>query len=172
MPTLQRLALSLLLCLTVPAVSAAQGGFIPPASKELIAAILQHDRALFDAVFKNCDTTALSALVAEDFEFYHDKNGLMTTSGSAWVKGVGEMCERQRKGTDYRARRELDSASVKVYPLNNYGAVQTGFHRFFKLLPDGREQLVEESLFTNVWKNENGAWKLTRVLSYDHRDKR
>src|SRR6185503_8329527 len=98
--------------------AAAQGGFIPPASKDLIAVIAQKDKALFDAVFETCDTTALSALVAEDFEFYHDKFGKVTDSGSAWVKSIGEMCERQRKGTDYRARRELDSASVKVYPIN------------------------------------------------------
>ena len=80
------------------------------------------------------------------------------------------MCERQKLGTDYRARRELDSASVKVYPLNNYGAIHMGLHRFYKKLEGGKEQLVEVSLFTNIWKNENGAWKLTRVLSYDHRD--
>jgi hypothetical protein len=172
MLTLRHSLFALAVGFVAPAESPAQGGFVPPASRELIATVVKHDHILFDAVFKTCDTTAVAAVVAEDFEFYHDKFGLVATSGSAWVKGIGEMCERQRKGTDYRARRELDSSSVKVYPLNNYGAIEMGFHRFFKLLPDGKEKLVEEALFTNVWKNDNGAWKLTRVLSYDHRDSR
>ena len=150
----------------------AQGGFVPPASRELIATIGQKDRELFDAVFERCDTTALASLVAEDFEFYHDKSGQAFNSGSQWVKAIGEMCERQRRGTDYRARRELDSASVTVYPMNNYGAIHVGIHRFYRKLEGGGEQLVEVSRFTNLWKNENGSWKLTRVLSYDHRDAR
>jgi hypothetical protein len=152
--------------------AAAQGGFVPPASEELIKTISEKDKQLFDAVFESCDTRLLSALVAEDFEFYHDKSGHIFDAGSAWVKAVSDMCERQRAGTDYRARRELDPASVKVYPLNNYGAIHTGLHRFYKKLPDGKETLVEVSLFMNVWKNENGSWKLARVLSYDHRDAR
>ena len=172
MLTLRRAFIAGVMALGVPARSSAQGGFVPPASQELIAAIVKHDRILFDAVFKSCDTTALAGVVAEDFEFYHDKFGLVATSGSQWVKGVGEMCERQRKGTDYRARRELDTASLKVYPLNRYGAIAMGTHRFYKLLPDGKEELVEEALFTNVWKNDDGVWRLTRVLSYDHRDSR
>jgi hypothetical protein len=88
------------------------------------------------------------------------------------VKALNEMCERQKQGTDYRARRELDVSSSKVYPINNYGALHTGLHRFYKKLEGGKEQLVEVSLFSNLWKNENGTWKLTRVLSYDHRDLR
>jgi len=60
--------------------------------------------------------------------------------------------------------------SLKVYPLNNYGAVEVGVHRFFKLTPGKPEQLVEVSQFTHVWKKEEeSGWKLSRVLSYDHR---
>src|SRR5688572_11076336 len=146
---------------------AAQGGFIPPASKELVSTITAKDRELFDAVFETCDIKSLATFIAEDFEFYHDKSGLASTSGSQWVKGVGEMCQRQKQGTDYRARRELDTASSRVYPLNNYGAIHAGLHRFYKKLDGGKEQLVEVAQFTNVWKHENGAWKLTRVLSFD-----
>ena len=152
--------------------ASAQGGFIPPASKELVAQIQQKDKELFDAVFETCDVAVLSRLVTDDFEFYHDKFGKTASSGTQFLKDFGDMCERQRKGTDYRARRELDSASVKVYPINNYGAIHMGLHRFYKKLPDGKEQLVEVSQFTDLWKNENGSWKLARVLSYDHRDAR
>ena len=46
---------------------------------------------------------------------------------------------------------------------------KTGEHRFFQLLPGKPEKLVEVALFTHVWKKEEGGWKLTRVVSYDHR---
>jgi hypothetical protein len=152
--------------------ASAQGGFIEPASQELITTILAKDKQLFDAVFEKCDTAALASLVADDFEFYHDKHGQAFNTGSAWVKAMAQTCVRQEQGIDYRARRELDLESSKVYPMKNYGAIHNGLHRFYKKLPDGKEQLVEVSLFTNLWKYGNGSWKLTRVFSYDHRDAR
>src|SRR5688500_16323990 len=79
---------------------AAQGGFIPPAPKELASTITPNARELFDAIFETCDIKSLATFIAEDFEFYHDKSGLAATAGSQWVKGVGEMCERQKQGTD------------------------------------------------------------------------
>jgi hypothetical protein len=165
-------ALAIVAVTAAPPRLAAQGGFIAPASRELIAEITQKDRELFDAVFNTCDTKKLATLVADDLEFYHDKSGLAFTSGAQFVAEIDAQCARQAKGTDYRARREVDTASVAVYPLNNYGAVHIGVHRFYKKLDGGGEQLVEVSRFTNVWKNEKGTWKLTRVLSYDHRDAR
>jgi len=43
---------------------------------------------------------------------------------------------------------------------------QTGIHRFYRL---AGVQPVEVSRFTNIWKKDNGEWKLTRALSYDHK---
>ena len=47
-------------------------------------------------------------------------------------------------------------------------AIQVGEHRFYRRLPGKPERLVEIALFTNVWKKSAGAWKVSRVLSYDH----
>ena len=63
-------------------------------------------------------------------------------------------------------RRGLPRASrtrawhLKVYPLNNYGAVEVGVHRFYQLLPGKPEKLVEVSQFTHVWKKDESGWKL------------
>ena len=141
----------------------------PEATKALTNEIAIQDRALFDAVFESCDVEKLATLVADDFEFYHDKAGLSATSGKQWIDAIRGMCQRQKEGTDYRARRELVEGTLRVYPLNNYGAVEIGTHRFYKKTPGKPEELVEISQFTNLWKLDNGAWKLTRVLSYDHR---
>jgi len=141
----------------------------PTATQELYDAIAAMDRTLFAAVFDTCDIATLATVVADDFEFYHDKHGLSSTSGQQFVKAIEDTCERQKTGVDYRARRELVPGSMKVYPLNNYGAIQVGEHRFYQLLPGQPEKLVEVSLFTNVWKQDATGWKLARVLSYDHR---
>jgi ketosteroid isomerase-like protein len=141
----------------------------PSPSQALTEEVAAADKALFAAVFDTCDTGTLAKMVTDDFEFYHDKDGLSSTSGAQFVKAIEGMCARQKTGEDYRSRRELVAGSLKVYPLNNYGAVEVGEHRFFKLTPGKPEQLVEVSLFTQVWKKEPSGWKLARVLSYDHR---
>jgi len=141
----------------------------PSQTQELHDEIAAMDVKLFAAVFDTCDTATLATLVTDDFEFYHDKDGLSSTSGAQFLKAIEDMCARQRAGTDYRARRELAADSMRVYPLNNYGAIQVGKHRFYQLLPGEPEKLVEVSLFTNVWKKDATGWRLARVLSYDHR---
>src|SRR5262249_35485094 len=71
-------------------------------------------------------------------------------------------------------RRELIKGSMQVYPINNYGAVQLGDHRFYVTenarLADGqgKEVLSGVAKFIHVWKYENGEWRISRVFSYDH----
>jgi len=70
---------------------------------------------------------------------------------------------------DFRARRQLVPGTLAVYTLNNYGAVETGRHDFYAL-EDGRpERKTESAQFLHIWKNEDGQWKLTRVVSFDHK---
>ncbi|HKV08297.1 MAG TPA: nuclear transport factor 2 family protein [Thermoanaerobaculia bacterium] len=139
----------------------------PAQSKELTDEITEKDRIFFDALFNKCDVETLGSMVTDDFEFYHDKGGMTASSKAQFVESIRGMCERQKTGVDYRARREL--ISMEVYPLNNYGAVQVGVHRFYQKLEGGGEKLVEVSKFTNLWKKEGDAWKMSRVVSYDHR---
>lgn len=141
----------------------------PAPTQALTDEIVAADKAFFSALFDRCDTKALAAMVTDDFEMFHDKGGRTATSGAQFVASITGMCKRQETGEDYRARRELVPGTLQVYPINNYGAVQVGTHRFFQLLPGKPEKLVEISLFTQVWKKEPSGWKLARVLSYDHR---
>ena len=141
----------------------------PAQSQALQDEIAAMDLKLFAAGFDTCDIAALATMVTDDFEFFHDKDGLSSTSGAQFVKAIEGTCARQKTGEDYRARRELVAGSLQVYPLNNYGAIEIGRHRFYQLLPGEPEKLVEVSQFTNVWKKDETGWKLARVLSYDHR---
>jgi hypothetical protein len=160
------LLIPLLLCLAGPIAAQTAG---PAPTEQLTAEIKAADIALFSAFFDRCDIEALKGMVTDDFEMIHDKGGLVAKSGKEFIANIESTCARQKTGEDYRARRELVADSLKVYPVNNYGAIETGKHRFFQLLPGKPEKLVEVSLFTQVWKKEAGVWKLARVLSYDHR---
>ena len=158
--------LALLLIAAVPAVAQRAG---PEQTRQQFDEVAAADHALFSAFFDRCDVEALAKMVTDDFEMFHDKNGYMTKSGKEFLDGIRATCARQKTGEDYRARREIVAGTLKVYPLNNYGAIETGVHRFYQLLPGKPEKLVEVSQFTHVWKKEEGVWKLARALSYDHR---
>jgi hypothetical protein len=137
---------------------------------EIVAGVLAADAAFFAAVFDTCGIETVRGFVTEDFEFFHDKYGLVFTSGPAFVKGIEEKCARQRDGVEFLSRRELVRDSVKVYALDNYGAIEIGVHRFYALSEGKPDRLTETGQFTHVWKQEgDGKWRLARVLSYDHR---
>ncbi|HET7065541.1 MAG TPA: nuclear transport factor 2 family protein [Rudaea sp.] len=141
----------------------------PAATQMLFDEIAAADRKLFDAVFNTCDAKAVRELVADDFEFYHDKDGLNETSGAHFVDDIAKHCERIEKGVDFRARRELVKGSMAVYPLNNYGAVETGRHDFYAIEEGKPDRMTESAQFLHLWKKDGDHWKLTRVVSYDHK---
>jgi len=136
-------------------------------SPELVATLAERDQALFAAVF-GCDIDALRPMIADDFEFLHDKYGKVADSGAKFVSDVAAGCQRQAAGTDFRSRRELVPGTLQTYALNGYGAVQLGVHRFYALRRGGPDRLTETSRFVDVWKLDGAAWKLSRVVSYGH----
>lgn len=128
-------------------------------AKEMFDQLAEKDRMLFDAVFSTCDLKALANLVTEDFEFYHDKSGLNATSREQFVQAIGTWCERRKAGLDHHSKRVLDEGSLAVYPLNNYGAIQVGVHRFYALREGKVEGGGEVAKFTHVWKKESDGWR-------------
>ena len=130
--------------------------------------ILAADAEFFKAFFDTCDIETVRRYVTDDFEMFHDKGGRVSTSGADFVKSAQDKCKRQEEGVDFLSARRLVPETMKVYPLNNYGAIQTGTHRFYAIQKGKPDRLTETSQFTQVWKEENGRWRLARVLSYDH----
>lgn len=126
------------------------------------------DAEFFKAFFDTCDIETVRRYVTDDFEMFHDKGGRVTTSGADFVKAAQDKCKRQEEGVDFLSTRKLVPETMKVYPLNNYGAIQTGAHRFYAIQKGKPARLTETAQFTQVWKEENGQWRLARVLSYDH----
>lgn len=133
-------------------------------SDELYSKISEMD-SLFFLALNSCDLEKYKSFLTEDFENYHDKAGL-TKSLTSEMSDMKIFCGEQRKRQPLR--RELIKGTLKVYPVNNYGAIETCEHVFYLQINNGTEKPVAQAKFTCVWKLENNKWKISRNLSYDH----
>ncbi len=125
----------------------------PDALFQTISAL---DTRLFNA-YNNCDLDTLAAMVSDDLEFYHDKTGL-SLGRTVFIDAI-------KKNICGKVHRDLVPGTLEVYPLNGYGAVEIGVHRFTH---PGLDDELGEAKFITLWQNKSGAWKVTRVISYDH----
>jgi uncharacterized protein (TIGR02246 family) len=130
----------------------------PSAPDALFQTIQALDTQLFDA-YNRCDLEKFGSLLADDLEFYHDKTGL-SRGRTALLEGIkNNICGK--------VTRELVAGTLEVYPIADYGAVEIGVHRFHH---PGHETTdsIGEAKFIHLWQKKDGAWKVTRVISFDH----
>jgi len=126
---------------------------------ELFRTIASLDRAVFDA-YNRCDLEKLGAFFAEDLEFYHDKTGLSRSRQS--------LVDAVKRNICGKVRRELVPGTLEVYPMQGYGAVQMGAHRFCDSKATQCDETAGVAKFVHLWENKGGTWLITRVISYDH----
>jgi hypothetical protein len=144
-------------------VAQAQVTGVPPLDKiqsqaELDKALTALDAALFDA-YNKCDLEKFGALIDENVEFYHDQGGV-TLGRAALVESVkNNICGK--------VTRELVPGTLQVFYMKGYGAIEMGVHRFHHPGHEDTEG-VGEGRFVHLWQYKDGAWRITRVLSYDH----
>jgi CubicO group peptidase (beta-lactamase class C family) len=135
---------------------------------ELYKTILSKDSLLFNVGFNTCDIGQFDRLLSEKFEFFHDKDSISYKTDFLYKLRNG-LC---KSPTTYQSRRELVPGSTEIYPLYKnkvlYGSIQTGIHRFYETIAGKKETFASTAKFTHVWLLENGIWKLTKSLSYDH----
>jgi CubicO group peptidase (beta-lactamase class C family) len=138
-------------------------------SSDLYQIIKEKDSLLFNIGFNNCDISQFENLVSEQFEFYHDQSGI-TDSKSAFINSIKNGLSK----LTYKPKRILDKNSLEVYSLKNngilYGAIETGTHQFYAMEKEGTEYLTSIAKFSHLWILENGNWKLSKGLSYNHKD--
>lgn len=127
---------------------------------ELYNEIYTRDSVFFSA-FNNCDTTTYRKFLTNDFEFYHDLGGLHYLDEE--MQSIREMCARNS-----HIRRELVKSSLDIHKLGQNGALETGIHRFYHTNPGQAEHLSGTYKFIHVWQKKDNAWRLSRVISYDH----
>ena len=133
-----------------------------PVSKDLYDSIAYLDSVFFNA-FNTRNLDKLKTLISENLEFYHDLGGV--TSYNQNLHAFKKTFE-----SDRRVRRELVKGTLEVYPIKDYGAVETGSHRFYATEKGQQEKLSSEAKFVQVWQKKNGVWKITRIISYGHQE--
>lgn len=139
-----------------------------PAQPALTEQIRDRDAAFFALFFTGCDPERARSFVTGDLEFYHDKDGVVTRSGDAFIADYAKSCEARKAPDAWRSRRELIPSTLRVWPVPGYGAIEQGEHLFYERKDDGPEKLVGRALFTQVWQLTEDGWRLARILSYDH----
>jgi Domain of unknown function (DUF4440) len=156
-----KLGFLVLLLLVLSAFSGAKKTIAPANEKEeLFKEIAHMDSVMFDA-FNAHDLDKLKTTFSEDLEFYHDKGGL-----SDFQQAMKSFKTLFDNNTTTGLRRDLVAGSLEVYPVKDYGAIETCLHRFCHK-ENGKDDC---GTFKNimVWQKKDGQWKVTRVISYDH----
>ncbi len=132
-------------------------------SSELYKKITQLDQKLFDA-FNACDTATMRDLMEPGLEFYQD-NDFTTYSRDQLESSFHDRCGINNVS---KLRREIIPASIEVYVLKDYGALQIARHNFF-IMEDGKKgKLAASPKMVNIWRNDHGHWAVTRIISYGH----
>ncbi|MCT2562068.1 nuclear transport factor 2 family protein [Chryseobacterium herbae] len=150
---------SIFLCCSVWTVFFSQSKAYTPVSKELYDTIMKKDSLVFGAA-NSGNIDQLKTFFTEDLEFFHDVGGL------ANYQETVDNFSRVAKNYSY-TRRVLVPGSVEVYPIKDYGAVQTGVHQFCRL-ENGSLINCGTFKFVHVWKKTSDGWKISRVVSYGH----
>ncbi|GAB2652796.1 nuclear transport factor 2 family protein [Arenimonas aestuarii] len=141
-----------------PAAAMESGGL---AEGPLFDELAEMDRRIFEASFVTCDAEVVNAIFSDDVEFYHDKAGF---SGGEQVRentrNLAKSCPAKQGIT-----RTVVPGSLRIYPIEGYGATQVGVHRF----DEKGAPTSTLARFVHVWqRQEDGSWRLPRVLSLDH----
>lgn len=130
-----------------------------PADKPLYDTIFYQDSILFQA-FNSRNLEKMKTFFAVNLEVYQDNIG---------VRSYEETIEAFRGlfSQDYVLTRSLLKGSLEVYPIKDYGAIETGSHTFCHT-ENGKLECGTFK-FVHIWEHQNGQWKITRIITYDHK---
>jgi hypothetical protein len=156
------------LALAFIAVPSAAAAVALPEGAALTEAVRARDAEFFELAFLGCDPARLRAMLTRDFEFYHDRDGVVARSAEPFVADYDRSCHERQRPDAWRSRRELVAASLSVHPVPGFGAIEDGEHLFYERQGDGPEQLVGRARFTQLWALTPDGWRLARVFSYAH----
>ncbi|MEJ2585023.1 MAG: nuclear transport factor 2 family protein [Robiginitalea sp.] len=123
-------------------------------NSDLYQTVIALDDAYFTA-YNTCDMETQAKLLCDDLEFYHDQGGLSTSKDEILKSIEANICGK--------VTRELVQGSVEVHRIKDFGAVEIGLHKFYNNQEPDAES--KPSRFITLWKEENGSWKMHRIVS-------
>lgn len=133
---------------------------------KLYKAIAKVDSLMISVAQRDCDLEAYESFLSDDFEYFHDKAGF-TPSKEAEMADMAIFCGKEQRSRQ-PLRRQRTEGTLKVFPMDKYGALEFCDHVFYLQINDGTEKIVGSGKMTALWKLEDDQWKVTRVISYDH----
>ena len=125
---------------------------------ELFNKVANLDSSLF-AAYNSKNLNLMKTHFTKDLEWYQDNGGLIDFEKV--FSNFQSIFNR-----DYDLKRNLIRESLEVHPIEGYGAIEIGKHQF-KHIENGKLE-IGTFKFVMIWKNDNGNWKISRVISYDH----
>ncbi|MBA3683107.1 MAG: nuclear transport factor 2 family protein [Bacteroidetes bacterium] len=128
--------------------------FFKAQTDSLYQTIIKLDSVFFHA-YNTCDIATQEKFYSDSIEFYHDKGGLSSSKK--------ELIEGTKKFICGKVTRELVKGSIEVSPIPRYGAVELGSHIFHN--NKEKNSTPHSSKFVIIWRNKNGKWSITRVIS-------
>lgn len=157
----------LLLLLLVPIGAVAQT--VIPEGPELTRQLWKVDSLFFDA-YNRCDMATARRYLDPNLEFYHDQGGV-TRGEAEMIRSIEKyICGLDKPvGERVKVRRALVPATFKVYPMKGYGALVSYEHGFYQTAPGQKERLTGKALATTLWQLMPEGWRMSRIISYDHR---
>jgi ketosteroid isomerase-like protein len=129
-----------------------------PSTTPLNIEIARMDSLLFHA-FNTRDLEAMKQFFDTGIEVYQDNIGMRNYS-----EAMGAFAGVFKK--DYVLTRTLVPGSMEVYPIKDYGAIETGLHTFSHV-ENGKPESTTFK-FMHIWRKQNGKWKITRLITYNH----
>lgn len=127
-------------------------------SSQLYLTVFRLDSLLFDA-FNSRDFEKFQSFFSTELEIYQDNTGFRNFQQSMEAfRGLFE--------GNYVLTRTLIKETLEVFPIKDFGAIETGKHTFCH--DENGKTDCGTFKFVHIWKNENGSWKITRIITYDH----
>lgn len=126
--------------------------------RELYNTIRFQDSILFES-FNSQNFEKFKSYFDDSLEIFQDNAGVRN-----YTEAMNSFKEIFSRKTGLN--RKLVASSLEVYPIKNYGAIETGSHVFCH--EEAGKQDCGTFKFVHIWKKEHNNWKITRIITYDH----
>jgi len=120
---------------------------------------IAHQDSLQFGAFNSRNLDQLMNYFDTSLELYQDNTGVRNYEQTkAAFGGLFKM--------DYVLTRKLIPGTMEVYPIKDFGAIETGQHTFSHT--EGGKLQVGTYKFMQIWQKKDGVWRVTREITYGH----
>lgn len=120
---------------------------------------IAHEDSLLFVAFNSRDLSGMGTFFDPGLELFQDNQGLRNYDQV--MTAFGQIFKQ-----NFVLTRKLVPGSMEVYPIKDYGAIQTGQHTFTHM--ENGKEIVGVFKFLHIWQKKDGVWKITRIVTYDH----